>query len=261
MGNLIIGSPLTLGLMFSGHSKVFQGLPGFADDFDAALAAGRPTDTTCFATAVLFKTSCTTLGAFVPDDAAMREADDALALAESGDNFALASALTARGVLLVHRGGADADLGCELLLRVREMSLTHLWSMTGVRIADIHVAMHKLKTGDLDGSVEVIGTAVDSALRAGDMFWLGHATAILVEALVQRGTGSDLRAAQSAVDRLAAVPVDPGFVMHEIPLLRMRALLARAHGDEAGYRSYVERYRTRAAECGFAGHVAIAEAM
>jgi adenylate cyclase len=261
MGNLIIGSPLTLGLMFSGHSKVFQGLPGFADDFDAALAAGRPTDTTCFATAVLFKTSCTTLGAFVPDDAAMREADDALALAESGDNFALASALTARGVLLVHRGGADADLGCELLLRVREMSLTHLWSMTGVRIADIHVAMHKLKTGDLDGSVEVIGTAVDSALRAGDMFWLGHATAILVEALVQRGTGSDLRAAQSAVDRLEAVPVSPGFVMHEVQLVRMRALLARAHGDEAGYRWYVERYRTRAAECGFTGHVATAEAM
>ena len=68
----------------------------------------------------MFKTSRTTLGTFLPDDAAMREADDALALAESGDNFALACALTARGVLLVHRGGPDADLGCELLLRVRE---------------------------------------------------------------------------------------------------------------------------------------------
>ena len=49
--------------------------------------------------------------------------------------------------------------------------------------------------------------------------------------------------------------------MHEVQLLRMRARLTRAHGDEAGYRSYVERYRTRAAECGFTGHVAIAEAM
>ena len=93
------------------------------------------------------------------------------------------------------------------------------------------------------------------------MFWLGHATTILVEALVERGTDSDLRAAQSAVDRLQAVPVTPGFVLHEVQLLRMRALLARAHGDEAGYRSYVERYRTRAAECGYTGHVAIAEAM
>jgi adenylate cyclase len=261
MGNLIIGSPLTLGLMFSGVSKVFQGLPGSAADFDAALAAGRLVDTTCFATAVLFKTCCTTLGAFVPDDAAMSEAVDALALAESGDNFALACGLTARGALLVHRGGSDADVGCELLLRVREMSLAHLWSLVGVRIAGIYLATRKLKAGDLDGSVDVIGDAIDSALRAGDMFWLGHATAILVEALVERGTGSDLRAAQSALDRLEAVPVTPGFVMHEVQLLRMRALLTRAHGDEAGYRSYAERYRTRAAECGFAGHVAQAEAM
>jgi adenylate cyclase len=261
MGNLIIGSPLTLGLMFRGVSKVFQGLPGSAADFDAALAAGRPIDTTCFATAVLFKTCCTTLGAFVSDDAAMSEAVDVLAQAESGDNFALACGLTARGALLVHRGGSDADVGCELLLRVREMSLAHLWSLVGVRIAGIYLATRKLKTGDLDGSVDIIDDVIDSALRAGDMFWLGHATAILVEALVERGTRSDLRAAQSAVDRLEAVPVTPGFVMHEVQLLRMRALLTRAHGDEAGYCSYAERYRTRATECGFAGHVAQAEAM
>src|SRR6185312_16389030 len=50
------------------------------------------------------KTCCATLGAFVPDDAAMSEAVDALALAESGDNFPLARGLTAREALLVHRG-------------------------------------------------------------------------------------------------------------------------------------------------------------
>ena len=78
---------------------------------------------------------------------------------------------------------------------------------------------------------------------------------------MRRGTDADLPAAQSAVDRLEAVPVDPAFVMHEVQLLRMRALLARAHGDEAGYRSCVEHYRIRAAECGYAGHLAIAHAM
>ena len=109
MGNLIIGSPLTMCLMYSGVSKAFLGLPGAVDDFDKALAAGRPSDTTCFATALLFKTSWTTLGAFVPIEAALREADDALALAESGDNFGLACALASRGALLVHRGGADAE--------------------------------------------------------------------------------------------------------------------------------------------------------
>ena len=94
------------------------------------------------------------------------------------------------------------------------------------------------------------------------MFWLGHAVTILVEALVQRGTDADLYAAQSAIDRLQAIPVNPGFVLHEVQLLRMRALLLRAHGDEAGYRSCVERYRSRAAEIRAApGLVATAETM
>ena len=208
MGNLIIGSPLTMCLMYSAVTKAFQGLPGVVDDFYAALAAGRPTDTTCFATAVLFKACWTTLGAFVPDEAALREADDALTMAQSGDNFALACALSARGALLIHRGGSGAELGCELLMRVREMSRTHLWTMTGIRVGDIHLAIHKMRMGDLDGCIDMIGHAIDSALRAGDMFWLGHSVTVLVEALVHRGTDADLHAAQSAIDRLQAIPTE-----------------------------------------------------
>jgi adenylate cyclase len=261
MGKLIFGSPLAFGLLFRGLAKMFQGIPGFADDFDTALATGRSVDTQNFAAVAMFRSYSTILGAFMPDDAAMSLAVEALALAESCDNFTLACALTARGALLIQRGGSDADLGCELLVRVRKMGLTHQWTMTGVRAADVHLARHKLQMGDLDGCVDVIGPAIDTALRAGDMYFLGLAISILVEASVQRGTDSDLRAAQAAIERLEAVPVDPVFVMHEVQLLRMRALLARAHGDETGYRSYVERYRVRAAECGYAGHVATAEAM
>ena len=66
---------------------------------------------------------------------------------------------------------------------------------------------------------------------------------------------------QAAIDTLAAVPTDPGFVMHELPLLRMRALLARAHGDEDGYRDYRDRYRKMATDLGFEGHMKWAEAM
>jgi len=57
------------------------------------------------------------------------------------------------------------------------------------------------------------------------------------------------------------VPTDPGFVLHEIFLLRLRALLARSRGDEAGYRDYRDRYRKLATELGFEGHIALAEAM
>jgi len=54
---------------------------------------------------------------------------------------------------------------------------------------------------------------------------------------------------------------DPGFVLNEIWLLRLRALLARAHGDETGYRDYRDRYRAMARSLGFEGHIAWAEAM
>jgi adenylate cyclase len=60
---------------------------------------------------------------------------------------------------------------------------------------------------------------------------------------------------------LTAAPTDPGFVLHELPLLRLRALLARAHGDETGYRDSRDCYRKMATSLGFQGHIAMAEAM
>jgi adenylate cyclase len=89
----------------------------------------------------------------------------------------------------------------------------------------------------------------------------GPAVTVLVESLLGRGSDSDIAEDAAAIDRLAAVPVDPGFVLHELPLLRLRALLARARGDDAGYRSFANRYCAMANDVGFEGHMAIAEAM
>jgi hypothetical protein len=73
-----------------------------------------------------------------------------------------------------------------------------------------------------------------------------------VEALLERGADGDLDEAQAAIDRLAAVPTDPGFVLHELPLLRLRALVARARGDDGSDRGFMQRYRAMAATAGFA---------
>ena len=54
---------------------------------------------------------------------------------------------------------------------------------------------------------------------------------MLVEALLSRGSAADIKDAELVVDRLAAVPTEPGFVLHELPVLRLLALLARARGD------------------------------
>ena len=47
----------------------------------------------------------------------------------------------------------------------------------------------------------------------------------------------------------------------EIWLLRLRVLLARAHGDDARYRDYRDRYRDIAKTLGFEDHIAWAEEM
>jgi adenylate cyclase len=50
-------------------------------------------------------------------------------------------------------------------------------------------------------------------------------------------------------------------VLHDLPLLRLRALLDHARGDEPGYRDNRDRYRAMATSLGFEGHMKWAEAM
>ena len=76
-----------------------------------------------------------------------------------------------------------------------------------------------------------------------------------------RGAESDVAEAEAAIGRLAAAPADEGLVMRGIWLLRLRALLARAHGDAATYAHFRDRYRDMATSLGFEGHIAWAEAM
>jgi adenylate cyclase len=124
-------------------------------------------------------------------------------------------------------------------------------------------AQQKARSGDLDGAIGLARAIVGDLFDSGGSSWSALATTVLVEALLCRGADGDPQDAHAAIDRLvgAAVPTDPSFVLHEIPLLRLRALLARARGDEAGYREFRVRYRAKATECGLEGHMAWAEAM
>jgi adenylate cyclase len=93
------------------------------------------------------------------------------------------------------------------------------------------------------------------------MIFRGPATTVLVEALLSRGSAADIEDAERAIDRLAKVPTQPGFVLHELPVLRLQALLARAHGDELGYQQFLQRFRAKAQEADFEGCLAQADAM
>ena len=105
--------------------------------------------------------------------------------------------------------------------------------------------------------------AVDHLFREGQLLgWGIPATGVLVETLLDRGADGDVAEAEAAIERLAAAPADEGLVIRDIWLLRLRALLARAHGDDAAaIRDFRDRYRDMAKTLGFEGHIAWAEAM
>jgi len=60
---------------------------------------------------------------------------------------------------------------------------------------------------------------------------------------------------------LATAPADDGLVIRDVWLLRLRALLAGAHGDDAAYTDLRDRYRDTAKTLGYEGHIAWAEVM
>jgi len=102
--------------------------------------------------------------------------------------------------------------------------------------------------------------AVDDLFREGQLLaWGVTATGVLVETLLDRGAESDVLEAKAAIDRLARLPADDN-VLRDIWLLRLQALLARAHGDAAGYAHFRDRYRDMARTLEFEGHIAWPEA-
>jgi hypothetical protein len=102
---------------------------------------------------------------------------------------------------------------------------------------------------------------VKELTNSGEILIRGAASAALVTALLMRGHDTDVREAEAVVDQLAGAPTEPGFVLNDIWLLRLRALLARAHGDAPTYAHFRDRYRDMATSLGFDGHIAWAEAM
>jgi adenylate cyclase len=166
----------------------------------------------------------------------------------------------ARGIALLSSDNADRASGFDLLAEARSAALDERFILTLVPIIDLQTTAQKARTKDLDGTIALTRNIIAEQFETGATLYLGAATTVLVQSLLRRGRGADLDDAQAAIDSLAAVPTDPGFV-HELPLLRMRALLARAREDDRGYRTCADRYLAMARALEFEGHLATARAM
>jgi class 3 adenylate cyclase len=261
-GNLVIGSPLSTAIAMRGHVKMCLGMKEWLDDAAASIEMAAPLDPTSYVFALLWKyVASIPFGALPPDATAMRETAEALQIAQSSsDDFILGMGRLGRGLALVTRDGPQREAGLDLFTQARDMAVAQRFSLSTLIIVDPEFAIEKARTGDLDGAIEMVRAVVDGAYESGDMIWRGRATGVLVQLLVRRGSTADLHEAQAAIDRLAAVPTDPGFVLHELPLLRCRAMLAPAHGDENSCQKFMERHRARAAAAGFEALIATADA-
>ena len=203
-------------------------------------------------------------GLDVLEDSAMHEIEDALRIAErSGDDLAVSLARLTLGLALVHRHtDAERDRGHKLLAEVSEAFLRGGHNLGELPIVNVYVARERARRGHRDDAIPLMRAAVDHLFREGQLLlWGVVATGVLVGTLLDRGADGDLAEAEAAIERLAAAPADEGLVMRDIWMLRLRALLARAHGDDTAYRNYRDRYRDMARTLGFEGHIALAEAM
>jgi hypothetical protein len=166
------------------------------------------------------------------------------------------------GVALVHReADADRDRGHKLLAEVSDVFLRG-HDLSDLPIVNAYLARARARRGDRDDAVPLIRAATDHLFREGQLLaWSIPATGVLVKTLLERGADDDVAEAEAAIERLAAVRADDGLVVRDVWLLRLRALLAKAHGDEAAYRDCRDRYRAMAKSLGFEGHMKWAEAM
>jgi adenylate cyclase len=252
-GDLIFGSPLSTAIAMRGHVKMCLGMRGWLDDAATSIAMAAPLDATSYVFALLWKyVASIPFGALPADATAMRETAEALRIAESSsDDFVLGMGRLSRGLVMVCRDGPQREAGLDLFTQARAMAVAERFSLSALTIVDPEFALEETRVGDVDGAIELVRGVVGGAYESGDMIWRGRATEVLVQLLVQRGSSGDHSEAQAAIDQLAAVPTDPGFVLHELPLLRSRALLARADGDEGTYRKFLEQHSARAAAAGF----------
>ena len=264
-GNFIIGSPLAIAFTTRAAARYCLGRPGWQDDLRHGLDMARSADPLSYAGVVAYVYfPGIAAGVLEPDDSVMREIEDALRIAErSGDDLALDLARATLGVALVHRHtDAERSSGQKLLAESSEAFQRREHNLADLPLVNMYLARERARRGDHDEAIPLMRATVDHLFREGRLLlWGIRATGVLVQTLLDRGVDGDVAEAEAAIERLAAAPADDGLVIREIWLLRLRALLARARGDDVAYRDLVGRYRAMAESLGFEGHIAWAKAM
>jgi hypothetical protein len=177
-GNFLFGSPLALAFAQRAMARYMLGRRGWRDDLRRG-AVAHGADSLSYVTVVSYVyTAGIPAGALRPDDSAVREIEDALAIAErSGDNLQLAFAWLTLGLALMHRHtDAGRDRGQKLLAEVREVFLRGGHYLCDLPMLDAYIARETARRGDRDEAIPPMRAAVDDLVRGGQLLSWGRAT-------------------------------------------------------------------------------------
>ena len=258
-----MGSPLAIALAWRGTARWWLGRPGWRQDLHDAVAMARRSNPEAHSGAVAWTYGfAMQYGVLRTDASVVRASEEAVQTAQkASSDRALGLAAYTLGVALLNRdAAADRQRGLELMLQTRDIWLRKR-ALFLIPVTDLWAARETARRGDLDAAIAVMRQAVEELRQAENLFYGAWGTGVLVETLLERGTQGDLAEAQEAIHGLGVLWVEDGSAMREITLLRLRALVTRARGDNVAYRDLVSRYRAMAESLGFEGHIAWAKVM
>ena len=262
MGGYLLKSPLTVALSMRCSARWWLGQDGWRDDLTRAVTMARNAEPISQAMVVAYTyANAISCGVIAADADALRDIDEALHSAQqSADDLALGLALYTKAYALLKHDSSQRDRAESLLRQVRERAADGRFNGWLVSVVDVSLADEMVRRGDR-GALTLLRTSTDALYSSGLLgYWL-WAEGVLVGALLQSGTDSDVAEARDAVDRLAAQPAINGSAFFDLVLMRLRALLARARGNEVGYRDFAVRYLEMATSLGFEPHIAAAKEM
>jgi hypothetical protein len=255
------GAPLAIAVAFRCVARWWLGLPGWRQDIDDAVAMARNSDPATLSVVVTWTYGLAIqYGVLRADDSALRTIEEALQTAHgASSDIALIFAEYSLGAALLYRdAAADRRRGLEIMARAREWQSRRMPSL--VPITAMIAGRETARRGERDAAISVMRKAVDELYedRPGYVVW---AIGVLVETLLERGAEGDLGEAEVTTNRLATLRPDRDWAIRDIMLLQLRALLARARGEDAVHRDLAIRYRAMAEPLGFEGHIARAKKM
>jgi hypothetical protein len=185
-GNIILGSPLAVALLWRGLARCQLGRHDGSQDIADAIAMARTADPATHVTVVALKYAGMAPGILRADDSAIRELEEALQIADGlSDDTALGAVKLSLGTTLAYRDDvADRQRGLEYLDQVRDMCRTGRFFKSELPTLDMLVARARAARGDLDGAILMLRAVVRTLLQEGQFGYVVSAFLTLVEVLL-----------------------------------------------------------------------------